>query len=435
MEVIWMKICVVGSGYVGLTTGACFSELGNHVVCVDKDRDRIDQLKKGIIPIYEQGLTELVGKNLSQGTLEFTTELRYGVIKSDMVFIAVGTPSLPDGNVDLSYVKSAAVEIAGFIDRYKIIVNKSTVPVGTQKLVTGLIKQHLNGDCGFDVVSNPEFLREGSAIADTMNPDRVIIGADNSTAAQAVKKLYEPMKCTIMITSPESAEMIKYASNAFLATKISFINDIANLCERVGASIDEVAQGMGLDKRIGNKFLKAGIGFGGSCLPKDTMAIAGLGKSVGYNLQIIESVIDVNERQKLKPVEKLLQASKDLNGKTIGVLGLAFKPGTDDIREAPSIRIINEIQQLGGSVKAYDPIAMPKAGEVLRAVEYCRDPYETAAGADAVVVVTEWAEFAGMDLARIKSVMKSPLLIDGRNLFDPGIMKELGFEYHSIGRA
>jgi UDPglucose 6-dehydrogenase len=430
-----MKICMVGTGYVGLTTGACFSELGSHVICVDKDGDRVELLKKGIIPIYEQGLPEMVGKNLSRGTLEFTKDLRYGVEESDMIFIAVGTPSLPDGDVDLSFVKSAAVEIARFMDGYKIIVNKSTVPVGTQRLVTGIIQEHLSGDFDFDVVSNPEFLREGSAIADTMNPDRVIIGADNSTAAQAVKRLYEPMKCTIMITSPESAEMIKYASNAFLATKISFINDIANLCERVGAHIDEVAHGIGLDKRIGKEFLKAGIGFGGSCFPKDTRAIASLGKKMGYPLQIIESVIDVNEKQKLRPVEKLVKAIKHLYGKTVGVLGLAFKPGTDDIRESLSIQIINEIQKLGGRVKAYDPIAMPKAKEVLSTVEYCRDPYETAEGADAVIIATEWAEFAVIDLARIKSVMKSPVLIDGRNLYDAGIMKALGFEYHSIGRG
>ncbi len=429
-----MNICVVGTGYVGLVTGACLADLGNRVICVDRDAVKVGKLRNGVVPIYEPGLEDVVNRNVAAGRLEFTTCLRYGADNSDIIFIAVGTPSLPDGDVDLSWVKAAAEEIGHCITGYRIIVNKSTVPVGTQKMVTEIIRESLSGDCDFDVVSNPEFLREGSAVYDTMHADRVVVGADSKRAAEVMAELYKPLGCPVMITDPESAEMIKYASNAFLATKITFINEIANLCERLGGDVAEVARGMGLDSRISGKCLRAGIGFGGSCFPKDTRGMVMMGKKAGYSFEILNSVIKVNDRQKLKPVEKLKDALEDPDGSTVGILGLAFKPGTDDMREAPSIDIIKAVQGLGGRVKAYDPAAMPNAEKVLEDVRFCSNPYEALEGADAALLLTEWEEFRRLDLNKVKGLMRRPVFIDGRNVFDAGRMTGLGFRYYCVGR-
>ncbi|MDI3534962.1 MAG: UDPglucose 6-dehydrogenase [Thermosediminibacterales bacterium] len=429
-----MNICVVGTGYVGLVSGICFAHIGHNVICVDKDTEKIKMLNSGRIPIYEKGLEELYLKNVEQGSIRFTNDLKEGVKNSDIIFIAVGTPCLADGNADLTAVESVAKGIARFMNGYKIIVNKSTVPVGTQKWVSKIISENNEGNYNFDVVSNPEFLREGTAVYDTMNPDRIIIGADNTYAAGVIAKLHEPFKAPIIITDPESAEMIKYASNAFLATKISFINEIANICERVGADVQEVARGMGLDKRISDKFLGAGIGFGGACFPKDLKAIIKIGEQVGYEFKIAKDVIEVNNNQKLKPIEKLEKALGFIKGKTIGILGLAFKPNTNDIREAPSLEIINRIQQLGGKVKAYDPKAMESAKMVIKNVEFVNNPYEVVKKADAVILVTEWEEFKSMDLKKVKNLMNTPVFIDGRNVFKPEEMIKMGFEYYCIGK-
>lgn len=430
-----MNFCIIGTGYVGLTTGVCLAYLGNSVICVDKYIKRVEMLKKGIVPIHEKGLEELMEKGVSAGRLQFTTDLCYGVANSKIIFITVGTPSLPDGDVDMNAVYGAAAGIAACMDDYRIIVNKSTVPVGTQKIVSDMISKRLKKDVGFDVLSNPEFLREGTAVFDTMHPDRVVIGADNPGAARVLARLYKPMGGKVLLTDPESAEMIKYASNAFLATKISFINEIANLCEKVGADVTKVALGMGLDSRISPHFLKAGTGYGGSCFPKDTRALIKLAEKNGYSLKIVKSVIEVNQDQKLRPVEKLKMSLGSLNGKTIGILGLSFKPDTDDIREAPSLDIIREIIRQGGQVKACDPAAVPNAGKMLPEVEYCDDAYSTAKGADALILVTEWKQYKDLDLKKLKSIMKRPVFIDGRNVYDPAAMRGLGFEYHCIGRG
>ncbi len=429
-----MKLCFIGAGYVGLVSGICFAEFGNNVICVDRDKDKIDKLNKSVIPIYEQGLQELLNKNVKENRLKFTTDLKYGVENSDIVFIAVGTPSLPDGDVDLSAVKAVAEDIARYINGYKVIVNKSTVPVGTQKLVKELVKKNQIGAHDFDVVSNPEFLREGNAVYDTMNADRVIIGADSRKAADVMLELYKFVKCPVKVTTPESAEMIKYASNAFLATKITFINEIANICEKVGADVEEVAEGMGLDSRISDKFLRAGIGYGGSCFPKDTKAIVKIAEKAGYSFETVKSIINTNERQKLKPVEKLQEVLGEIKGRIIAVLGLAFKPNTDDIREAPSIDIITRILEMGGIVKAFDPVAISNAEKVLNGVEYGSDIYETVKDADAIILVTEWDEFKEIDLQKVRHLVKRPIFIDGRNVFEADEMINLGFEYYCIGR-
>lgn len=429
-----MKLCIIGAGYVGLVSGACFAEHGNRVICVDNDEEKVRKLKSGVVPVYEPGLEELVERSRGTGRLEFTTDIRYGVEKSDIIFIAVGTPPLPDGDADLSSVKEVAGEIAILLNGYKIVVNKSTVPVGTQKLVRRIIEENRASRYPFDVVSNPEFLREGSAVYDTMHPDRIIIGADSERAAGVMRELYSSFKSPVMVTDPETAEMIKYASNAFLATKISFINEIANICERVGADVEQVARGMGLDSRISPHFLRAGIGYGGSCFPKDTAALVRMGEKAGYSFEILKSVIKVNRLQRFRVVEKLQDALGEIKGKVIGILGLAFKPGTDDVRESPALDIIRKIQEQGGRVKAYDPAAIPNARRVLEGVEYCNDPYEAAGGTDAVILATEWDEFKKIDLQKVKQLMRRPVFIDGRNIFDPGKMVELGFEYYCIGR-
>ncbi len=429
-----MKLCMIGTGYVGLTTGVCLAYLDNNVICVDRDKDRIGLLKKGVMPIHEEGLAEFMQQGVSKGRLEFSEDLGYGVTNADIIFITVGTPSVNGGEVDLTAVKEVAGGIAKCMDSYKIIVVKSTVPVGTQRLVTGIIADNLKGRSNFDVVSNPEFLREGNAVYDTLHPDRVVLGSDNFKAAKVLAGLYMPMGGRMVFTDPESAEMIKYASNAFLATKISFINEIANLCEKVGADVTKVALGMGLDSRISMDFLEAGLGYGGSCFPKDTLALITLADRHGCSLKTVKSAIEINESQRMKPVKMLQDCLGNLEGRKICILGLSFKPNTDDVRQAPSIDIIREIIRLGGRVTACDPIAIPNAGKVLDGVEFCEDTYQAAEGADAIVLVTQWNQFKKLDLAKIRKIMKRPVFIDGRNVYDVDTMLKLGFEYYSIGR-
>jgi len=433
-----MNICVVGSGYVGLVTGACFAEFGLKVTCVDNDSSKIEGLKNGVIPIYEPGLEEMVKKNVKLGNLSFTTDLSEAVEKSLVVFIAVGTPPRQDGSADLSYVDAVAKEIAENMTGYKVIVTKSTVPVGTGERIRSIVSKGLKEKVDFDIVSNPEFLREGSAIEDFMRPNRVVIGANSEQAMAIMNDLYRPLyliETPIVTTNVETAEMIKYASNAFLATKISFINEVANICEKVGADVHKVAQGMGLDKRIGSKFLHPGPGFGGSCFPKDTQAIVRIGAEHGYDFRIVNAVLDVNESQRLRMVEKIKEAmGGDVEGKTIAVLGLAFKPNTDDMRDAPSITIIDELQNLGAKIRAYDPVAMEEAGKVLRNVEYADDIYDCAEDADALVIMTEWNQFRLLDLARLKAVLNQLVVIDLRNVYEPEKMREAGFTYTCVGR-
>jgi UDPglucose 6-dehydrogenase len=417
-----------------LVSGVCFAQLGNKVICVDKDKEKINMLNKGIMPIYEENLEELCNQNRKNGNIEFTMDLEYAVKKSDIIFIAVGTPSLPSGDADLSQVIEVAKIIARFIQGYKIIVNKSTVPVGTQKLVTQIIKENMTADYDFDVVSNPEFLREGTAIYDTFNTDRVVIGTDSERAAKIMEELHKPFNAPILIVDPESAEMIKYAANAFLATKISFINEIANICERVGANVEDVARGIGLDKRIGEKFLNAGIGYGGACFPKDTKALVKIAEAYGYDLRIVKQVIEVNNSQKIIPYQKLLKVIPHLEGKVIGILGLAFKPNTDDMREAPSIEIIKKLITSGAVVKAYDPVAMEVSKNILKNVIYCNTSEEVFENADAVILVTEWSQFKNIEISKVLKTMNNNIFIDGRNMFDPKHMKEIGFNYLCIGK-
>jgi len=433
-----MNICVVGSGYVGLVTGACFAEFGVKVTCVDNDRSKIDRLKEGIIPIYEPGLEEMVKKNMKLGNLSFTTDLSEAVEKSLVVFIAVGTPPRPDGSADLSYVDAVAKEIAENMTGYKVIVTKSTVPVGTGERIRAIVSQSQKEKLDFDIVSNPEFLREGSAIEDFMRPNRVVIGAASEQAMAIMRDLYRPLyliETPIVTTNVETAEMIKYASNAFLATKISFINEVANICEKVGADVHQVAKGMGLDKRIGSKFLHPGPGFGGSCFPKDTQAIVRIGAEHGYDFRIVNAVLEVNTAQRLRMVEKIKDAmGGDVAGKTIAMLGLAFKPNTDDMRDAPSVTIIDELQNMGAKIRAYDPVATEEAAKVLRDVEYADDIYDCADEADALVLMTEWNQFRLLDLARIKELLNDPIVVDLRNVYEPAKMREAGFTYTCVGR-
>jgi UDPglucose 6-dehydrogenase len=436
-----MNICVVGTGYVGLVTGACFSEFGLRVVCVDKDEAKIQALKNGVIPIYELGLEELVKKNLREGRLTFSTDLGWAVENSLVILIAVGTPSREDGSADLSYVEAVAQDIAQHLNGYRVIVTKSTVPVGTgerlREIIGGVRKEKVD----FDVVSNPEFLREGSAIEDFMRPNRVVIGAESPQAIAIMKDLYRPLyliETPFIITSIPTAEMIKYASNAYLATKISFINEVANLCELMGADVHQVARGMGLDGRIGSKFLHPGPGFGGSCFPKDAYAIRNLARKKGYDFEIIDAVLRVNVRQQMLMVEKITKMIGDLNGKTIGMLGLAFKPNTNDTRDSPAIAIIKGLLQSGARVRAYDPAAMEEAKKVLSAsgggVVFCQDAYDTAKGCDGLVLATEWNQFRNLDLERIKEALKQPVFIDLRNVYEPARMAELKFRYVGVGR-
>ncbi len=433
-----MNIAIIGTGYVGLVTGACFAEFGLKVMCVDQDADKIDGLKNGVIPIYEPGLEEIVRKNLKENRISFTTDVKRAVENSLVVFIAVGTPSLDSGAADLSYVERVAETIAENMTGYQVIVTKSTVPVGTGMRIREIIGRRQREAVDFDIVSNPEFLREGSAIQDFLHPNRVIIGASSPQAIAIMKDLYRPLyliETPFLITSIETAELIKYASNAFLATKISFINEIAGLCEAVGADVHQVAKGMGLDGRIGSKFLHPGPGFGGSCFPKDVRALLGLAQESGGTFEILDAVLRVNDSQKRRMGEKIRRAVGDVSGKTIGVLGLAFKPNTDDMREAPALSILPPLQEAGASIRAFDPAAMKEAAKLLKDVTYCEDAYDAAKGADALVLLTEWNQFRNLDFERIKAAMNRPVLVDLRNVYEPQKMAALGFVYTGLGRG
>lgn len=434
-----MNICVIGTGYVGLVTGTCFADFGVNVSCVDKDAAKIAMLKKGEIPIFEPGLKELVDKNINEKRLTFTTDLSEAIKKSLVIFIAVGTPPKGDGSADLCYIEEVARTIAQNLNGYKVIVTKSTVPVGTGKLIEGIIEKEQDGEHKFDVVSNPEFLREGSAVEDFMRPNRVVLGARSEQAIAIMKDLYSPLyliETPFVITDIETSELIKYASNAFLATKVSFINEVANICERVGADVKMVAKGMGLDNRIGPKFLHAGPGYGGSCFPKDTMAITKIARSHGYAFRIVEAVIEVNREQRDRMIEKIKGLAGELSGRQIGILGLAFKPNTDDIRESPAMDIAERLMAEGASIKAYDPAAMENAGKAMRGpVTFCTDAYEVADGSDALVILTEWNQFRKLDLNRVKGLLKAPKILDLRNVYDPSAMRRLGFEYVCVGRG
>lgn len=432
-----MHISIIGTGYVGLVTGTCFAEFGNNVICVDIDENKISSLKQGKLPIYEPGLDDLVVKNVKEGRLSFTTDFKPAVEESLVIFIAVGTPPKDDGSADMKFVENVAKEIAQHLNGYKVLVNKSTVPVGSGEWLHSLVEANLKQECKFSVVSNPEFLREGSAIEDFMRPNRVVIGADTSEAIAIMKELYSPLyliETPFVITDVRSAELIKYTSNAFLATKISFINEIANFCDLIGANVHHVALGMGLDNRIGKKFLHPGPGYGGSCFPKDTNALLQLGQKYDHPFQVLHSVVRVNEQQRQVMIRKIRSFLGDLRNKTLGVLGLSFKPNTDDMREAPSISIVNALLEDGAHVKAFDPIAMENAKEVLPEITYCKDTYEVAKDSDALIFITEWNQFRSLDLAQIKRVMKSPTVIDLRNIYSPQKMLDSGFRYISIGR-
>lgn len=430
------NICIVGTGYVGLVTGACFADLGHRVICLDVDEGKIARLKQGIMPIYEPGLEELVQRNARGGRLSFTSAYPEALAEAEFAFIAVGTPSGVDGEADLQYVRTVAESIADVVNHPIIVVNKSTVPVGTGDWVADIITKRRGGnDPDFPVVSNPEFLREGSAINDFMNPDRVVLGSLNREAANRVAQLYLSLRCPIMITDLRTAEMIKYASNAFLATRISFTNEIANICEDLGADVREVATGMGYDKRIGHAFLDAGLGWGGSCFPKDVKALAHMAVLHGTHPQLLQAVMDINRNQRRRVVMRLRRALGGLSDKVVGILGLSFKPNTDDIREAPALEVIYLLQNEDAIIRAYDPAAMEAAARVLHSVTLCKDPYQVAEGADALVLATEWNEFKHLDFERIRQTMRTPVIIDGRNLWDPERLRALGFTYFGVGRG
>ena len=433
-----MNICVIGTGYVGLVTGACLAELGMNLVCVDNDVQKIELLKQGKSPIYEPGLDDLLRKNMKEGRLRFSTSIKEGVASNLVIFIAVGTPSREDGSADLSAVEEVTREIAKHMDGYKVVVVKSTVPVGTSRKLKQLIRDHQTRPVPFDIVSNPEFQREGSAIEDFMRPDRVTIGTESQQAIAIMKEIYSALyliETPFVITSLETAEMIKYAANAFLATKVTFINEIANLCEFAGADVLHVARAMGLDGRIGKKFLHPGPGYGGSCFPKDTRALLRMAEDRGYPFKVLNSVIEVNEEQKRRMVGKIKGIVGDLKGKTIGILGLAFKPNTDDIRESSAITIIEGLLAEGAKVKAFDPAAMEETRTVFPNIEFGKDSYDVAKGCDALVLVTEWNQFRRLDLERVKGLLKSPVFIDLRNVYDPDQMRRSGFKYTCVGRS
>ena len=430
------KICVIGTGYVGLVTGTCFADLGNHVTCLDTDPQRIKGLLNNQMPIYEPGLEQLVRQNVQANRLFFTQDYRVALEGAEYAFIAVGTPSGTDGEADLQYVKSAAESIADLVDSPILVINKSTVPVGTGDWVADVIQRRRAGrPLEFSVVSNPEFLREGSAISDFMNPDRVVLGSEDQNAAKRVAALYQPLRCTIMVTDLRTAEMIKYASNAFLATRISFINEIGNMCEELGADVKEVALGMGLDKRIGHAFLDAGLGWGGSCFPKDVKALEHMALLHGTQPQLLQAVMEINRNQRRRAVMKLRKALGTLNEKTIGILGLSFKPNTDDIRDSAALEIIHLLKNEGAHIRAYDPQAMEKAASVLKNVTLCESPYQVAEGADALVLATEWNEFKQIDFGKIKELLNNPVILDGRNLWDADQLKSIGFTYMGVGRG
>jgi UDPglucose 6-dehydrogenase len=432
-----MQIAVIGTGYVGLVTGACFAEFGVDVTCVDVDSEKIDRLAAGVMPIYEPGLEQLVAKNKNAGRLRFTTDAKHAIEQSLVIFLAVGTPPKDDGSPDLSFVESAARSIAQYMNGYKVIVTKSTVPIGTGERLRELIRGNQNARVNFGIVSNPEFLREGAAINDFMRPDRVVIGSRDEEAIAIMRDLYRPLyliEAPFVITSLEAAELTKYAANAFLATKISFINEVANLCEKIGCDVHDVARAMGMDRRIGGKFLHPGPGFGGSCFPKDTRALATVARQFDSDCLIVDAVIEVNRRQQHSMLPKIKKLVGELSGKTIAVLGLAFKPETDDMREAPSVEIIRGLTKQGARVCAYDPVAMSEAQRILPEIEYAEDEYAAVKDADALVFVTEWNQFRALDMSRIRDLMKSPKIADLRNIYDPADMRELGFDYVGVGR-
>ena len=432
-----MHIAVIGSGYVGLVTGACFAEFGVDVTCVDVDADKIRRLTNGESPIYEPGLEQLINKNVQAGRLRFTTDVESASRQALVIFIAVGTPPLPDGSADLTFVEDVARTLAGYLDGYKVIVTKSTVPVGTGKHLMRLIRKHQVKDTDFSVVSNPEFLREGAAIGDFMRPDRVVIGSSDPEAIAIMRDLYRPLyliETPFVITSLEGAELIKYAANAFLATKISFINEIANLCEKVGCDVHDVARALGMDRRIGQKFLHAGPGFGGSCFPKDTAALSMIGRQFSSPTRIVDAVIEVNAKQRESMIAKIETLAGGLEGKRVAVLGLAFKPETNDMRDAPSVDIIRGLGKRGATVIAYDPIATKEAREILPHIEFAADEYEAVTGAEVLVLVTEWNQFRALDMERIRNSMKAPRIADLRNIYDPTDIREMGFEYVGVGR-
>jgi UDPglucose 6-dehydrogenase len=431
-----MRIVMIGSGYVGLVSGACLSEFGHDVVCVDNDTGKIEGLKRGVMPIYEPGLEEVVATNVKAGRLSFETDLKNVVPGADAVFIAVGTPSRRgDGHADLSYVFAATEEIAACLSGFTVVVTKSTVPVGTNRKVEEIIRK-VRPDADFDVASNPEFLREGSAVEDFRRPDRVVVGCDTERARALMKEVYRPLflnETPIVFTTRETSELIKYASNAFLATKITFINEMADLCEKVGGDVQDVARGMGLDGRIGNKFLHAGPGYGGACFPKDTLALLKTSQEFGVPTHIVEAVVAVNAARKQAMAEKIERAFGGVSGKTVAVLGLTFKPNTDDMRDAPSLVIVPYLQSKGARIRAYDPEGAKEAKKRLN-LDLCKDTYDALDGADGVVILTEWNEFRALDLGRVKSLLKHPLMVDLRNIYRPGLMKDAGFTYFSVGR-
>ncbi len=433
-----MKICIVGSGYVGLVTGACLADFGMHVIGVDNDEDKIAALKQCEIPIYEPGLATLVRTNMDAGRLHFTTDLGPSLEQATAIFIAVGTPSLPGGSADLSFIKNVAESIGNHLNGYKVIITKSTVPIGTGQMIEDTIKANQNSDNDFAVVSNPEFLREGSAIGDFRHPNRVVIGSRDKRAIDIMLDIYSPLRVAdvpFVVTDVESAELIKYASNGFLATKISFINEVAKLSEALGADIETVARGMGLDRRIGPLFLHPGPGFGGSCFPKDARAVAQIAREKGFPFEIMEAVLDVNDKTKTRMLEKIENAfDGDLEGRTIAVLGLSFKPDTDDMRESPAIEIIDGLLGAKANIRAFDPAAMEECREIWPEVEFCGTPYLAADGADGVVIVTEWNQFRALELDRLKQLLNHPLIVDLRNIYEPAKMSAAGFDYISVGR-
>jgi UDPglucose 6-dehydrogenase len=432
-----MNICMVGTGYVGLVTGACLADFGMNVVCVDKDAEKIAALQRGHVPIYEPGLEEVIARNERAGRLRFTTDLKATIEEALAIFIAVGTPPKQDGSPDLTFVRQVAEAIAEHMNDYKVVVTKSTVPTGTGRMIEQILREK-NGRHEFSVVSNPEFLREGSAVSDFLRPDRVVIGASDARAVEVLKEIYSPLylvETPFVITDVASAELIKYASNGFLAVKITFINEIARMCELMGADVHAVARGMGLDKRIGGKFLHPGPGYGGSCFPKDTAAAADLARQAGYTFEIIEATIRANEKTKRRMIEKIRQAAGPLPGKTAAVLGLSFKPETDDIRESPALAVVEDLRGESVRVRAFDPAAMPNARALYPDLEYAKDAYDCAAGADFLVLATEWNAFRKLDLARLATVMRSKTMVDLRNVYEPEEMRRLGWTYAGVGRG
>lgn len=431
-----MNICVIGAGYVGLITALCFGKKENKVICVEKDLEKLSMLKKGTPTIFEEGLEELLKESLSVNSVQFTQDIALGIKSSDIIFIAVGTPTKENWDVDTEQVEQVIDLISPYIDKYKIIVTKSTVPVGTQKYIKSkLLENHVSQEY-FDVVSNPEFLREGKAIYDFFNGDKIVVGCESQKAEEVMKNLYEPFKIKIVVTNPETAELIKYTSNAILSVKISFMNEIANLCNKVGADIDVIAYALGLDKRISPLFLKAGIGYGGSCFPKDTKALVKISENYNCDLKIVKSTVDVNERQRVLPVKILREHYEELEGKTVAILGLTFKPDTDDIREAPSLYIIEKLLKNKVKIKAYDPMVSKEIKSIFPNIIYCEDMYECLVGSDAMIICTEWSEFYNIDLNKVRELMRESVIIDGRNILDMKKIKEVNIKaYYSIGKG